>query len=246
MERRTSRRRRGLPLALEPLEGRQLLSAARTLPPGAAAEIASQSLRNARPAPQSPSPHTTRVSVSADRPIVPSGEPVRLTITQAVAGQTPVNTGPMGNYDVVISRRGRELWRYSDDRGPILTSHVLVTLQPGESRQATVTWDGRSRDGSIVTGPVEIRAEVDRVSSPPITIQLAGPSTPSPTSPRNSLVPRSPSGRGASQPRAAANRAEQLRQRQALQAAEARRLSFDQRPARPSRSPLDRPFRWRG
>lgn len=172
MNRPLSRRRRTKAPAVESLESRQLLSVANPLAQGKAAEIVHQSFRNARPAPQSPSPLTTRVSLATDRPSYAPGEPITFTLTQSVAGNTPVNTGPMGNYDVIVSQRGRELWRLSDQRGPVVASHVLVTMQPGESRQVTTTWDGRGRDGRPVTGPVEIRAVIDRVESPPRTIQI--------------------------------------------------------------------------
>ncbi|WP_169974304.1 hypothetical protein [Tautonia rosea] len=177
------RRRPGKAPSVESLEARQLLSMANPMPPGKAAEIVNQSFHNARPAPQSPSPVTTRVSLLTDRPNYAPGEPIALTLTQAVAGNTPVNTGPLGNYDVIVSQRGRELWRLSDDRGPVIASHVLITMQPGESRQVTTTWDGRGRDGRPLTGPVEIRAVIDRVESPPRTIQIgvAAPSQARPT-----------------------------------------------------------------
>jgi hypothetical protein len=190
MKRPLTRRRRAKSPAVETLESRQLLSVANPLPPGKAAEVVHQSYQNARPAPQSPSPVTTRVSIATDRPGYATGQPITLTLTQSVAGNTPVNTGPLGNYDVIVSQRGRELWRLSDQRGPVATSHVLVTMQPGESRQVTTTWNGRGRDGRPVTGPVEIRGVIDRVESPPRTIQIGGAA---PSQARPTLAVRRPS-----------------------------------------------------
>jgi hypothetical protein len=226
MERRDVRRRPRILPVVQSLEGRQLLSAVGSLPAGYASEVASQSFRNARPAPQSPSPHTTRVSVSTDRPSYAPGQPIHLTVTQSVAGNTPVNTGPMGNFDVVVSRRGRELWRASDHRGPVVASHVLVTLQPGQSRQTTVTWDGRARDGSIVTGPVEIRAVVDRVPSPPRPLQI----TPTPTARPSNVPAPARSGGVPVARRDALDRLSMLRQQQ-------------ERPLVPTRPTFERPIR---
>ncbi|QDV37900.1 hypothetical protein [Tautonia plasticadhaerens] len=234
MGRTDARRNSGHPPAVESLEGRQLLSGGAGLPPGYAAGIASQSYQAARAAPQSPSPHTTRVSVATDRPGYSPGQPIRLTVTQAVAGQTPVNTGTMADAEVIVSRRGRELWRSGDDRGPAVATHQLVTLQPGQSRSTTIAWDGRARDGSVVTGPVEIRAVVDRVASPPKVVQIggAGPSSPSASPGRPGADRPSP---GPGQSTIDAARIRQLRERQARAMAEAARPRLPDSPA--GRSP---------
>ena len=170
---------------LDPLEGRQLLSAA--LPTDVAPLAAQSGFAGYSPAPQSASPVTTRVTVTPDRPSSSPGEAVRLTLSQTITGRSPVNLGPLANYDVVVSQRGRELWRFSDDRGPIDPPRVLVTLRPGQTRQAVVTWDGRDRDGSLVTGPVQIRATIDRVDSAPIAYRIAG--TPQGPLPRPAASP---------------------------------------------------------
>src|SRR5690606_978851 len=107
-----------------------------------------------------------------------------------------------------------ERWRLSETRGPTVASHVLVTMQPGEARQVSVTWDGRAWDGSLVTGPVEIRAEIDRVASPPRAVQIGPARTPARPTPR-SLAPARPQGVA---PVAAAK---------VGQAAEARRLALE-------------------
>ena len=181
---RTAARRIVRP-TLDPLEGRQMLSAAL---PTDIAPLASQSgFAGYSPAPQSASPVTTRVTVTPERPSTSPGEAVRLTLTQTITGRSPVNLGPLANYDVVVSQRGRELWRYSDDRGPIDPPRVLVTLRPGQSRQAEVTWDGRARNGMLVSGPVQIRATVDRVDSSPIAYRIAG--APQGPTPRPSASP---------------------------------------------------------
>ncbi|MEW4566528.1 hypothetical protein AB1L88_01545 [Tautonia sp. JC769] len=237
--------------ALESLEARQMLSVANPLPPGKAAEVVHQSFQNARPAPQSPSPATTRVAIATDRPSYAPGDPVTFTLTQSVAGSTPVNTGPLGNYDVIVSQRGRELWRLSDQRGPLATSHVLVTLQPGESRQVTTTWNGRGRDGRPVTGPVEIRGVIDRVESPPRTVQIGGAApaqarptlasrrpapTPAPAHRPTPLPAHRPHREYSANLAQARRQFQQLQQQQARQlqrAAEARQATFP-RPAPPT------------
>jgi hypothetical protein len=237
MRRPDTRRRRAEAPRVAPLEARQMLSAAHPMPPGKAAEIVAQSFRNAQAAPQSPSPATTRVTVATDRPNYAPGDPVRLTISQAVAGNTPVNTGPLVNYDVVVSQRGRELWRLSDTRGPVVGSHVLVTMQPGEARQVTATWNGRGRDGQVVTGPVEIRAEVDRVGSSPRVVQIGATR---PTARPASFPNRTPADRPSPVAMARPDRGPSadlasLReaQQQLRRAAEARLASLD-RPSRPT------------
>lgn len=234
MGRGGARKNSGRSPVVESLEGRQLLSGGVGLPAGYAAGIASQSFQNARAAPQSPSPHTTRVSVAPVRPGYAPGQPIRLTVTQAVAGPSPVNTGTMADAEVIVTQRGRELWRASDDRGPVVSSHQLVTLQPGQSRSTSIAWDGRARGGSVVNGPVEIRAVVDGVASPPKVVQLGpgGPSTPS-ASPGRPGAGRPSSRPGL--PTIDAARIQQLRERQARAMAEAARSRLPD--ALPGRSP---------
>lgn len=227
----TRRKRAETPLVQE-LEARQLLSVAPPMAAGKAAEVVAQSFRNAQPAPQSPSPATTRVSVATDRPSYSPGQAVQITLSQAVAGNTSVNTGPMANYDVIVSQRGRELWRLSDSRGPAVASHVLVTMQPGESRQVSTTWNGRARNGQLVTGPVEIRGVVDRVESSPRVVQIGAsrPTAPGRSTPVVPNRPTLPQPGHRVQPQANADLA-RARQQQLQLAAQARRSA--DRPAVP-------------
>ena len=91
------------------------------------------------------------MELRTDRARYLPGRPVRLVLAVTNTTSEPVryNFSSGKQFDFWVTRRGREVWRWS--RGRFFTMALTsITLKPGESKTFTATWDQRDTSRSQV------------------------------------------------------------------------------------------------
>lgn len=98
--------------------------------------------------PQSPA---LALELQASRTALPPGGETELALTVTNQSGHPVKLDFRSGqtYDLVISREGEEVWRWSYDR--FFTQALRsITMEPGESMSFQETWEGRDNAGNTV------------------------------------------------------------------------------------------------
>ena len=96
-----------------------------------------------RPAPARPKVASLRVELSANKSVYAPGEDVRAQLTVTNTGTAPATfTFPTGQrYELAVRQRGREVWRWSNDRAFTQVVSAL-SLTPGETLTFRDVWPG--------------------------------------------------------------------------------------------------------
>jgi hypothetical protein len=98
-----------------------------------------------------------RLSLKLDKPSYRVGEPVDLTFTVANVSQATFqhNLRTSQAYDFLVTREGKEVWRWSGDKG-FLQVITEFTLAPGQARDYRQSWSQVDNQGNSV-GPGEYK-----------------------------------------------------------------------------------------
>jgi hypothetical protein len=112
----------------------------------------------------SPSPTSLSVSIATDRATYRTGLPVVVTITETNTGTEAARVDGCGPDRVTISRREVAVWQSPETHTCV---SIAPPLQPGQSRQFTMTWSGRFSQHLRTprTGRFSIQASLDGVSA---------------------------------------------------------------------------------
>jgi hypothetical protein len=111
------------------------------------------------------------------RVTVPAGRPVTFAVVVENRGAqtTPLVFATGQSFDLVISRDGREVWRWS--AGQVFSQAVRnEEMRPGERRAERITWPGTDQQGqALEPGTYEARGLLTTehpLATPPITITV--------------------------------------------------------------------------
>ena len=115
-------------------------------------------------------------TLSTDKSVYQTGEPVTITLVQKNTSSQPENITIGPSIDgFTVSQNGIEVWRSNE--GPQSDVVMTRTLQPGESYIETATWNGQFDEGkpSNAFGPFVIKAETSGAAQ--VTVHFAGVQT---------------------------------------------------------------------
>jgi hypothetical protein len=148
-------------VAVEPLEGRALLSARRPVAPHAA-QVAVGSLSQ-----------DLKIVLSTDHQVYHQGQPVVMTLTETnvTTHAVSVALGPSTD-GFYVTQDGREVW--ASNAGPQPMFLLLKTIKPGASLTLSATWDGHGNLGpqGTPTGTLVVHSQIPGAA--PVTIQVLG------------------------------------------------------------------------
>ncbi len=144
--------------AVEPLEGKALLSAAlrlASMPPSIVAPL------NAG----------VKVVLKTDRQVYHKGQPVVMTLTETNTSKQTVTVALGPSTDgFYVTQNGREVW--ASNNGPQPMFILLKTLKPGASFSLSATWNGHANIGpaSTPTGALVVHSQIPGAAAVPIQI----------------------------------------------------------------------------
>jgi hypothetical protein len=117
--------------------------------------------------------------LTTDKSVYQVGEPIRVTFTETNTGQEPAQIGVDAGDGLTVMQDGAVVWDQNQGRlFPLCT--VSETLQPGQSRTWTGTWDGipNTVPPSILSGSFTVyTSHFNRIDmqGPSATFQIASP-----------------------------------------------------------------------
>ncbi|HEY3297327.1 MAG TPA: BsuPI-related putative proteinase inhibitor, partial [Armatimonadota bacterium] len=120
-----------------------------------------------------------RLSLDTDRETYSQDRTVNMTLAVTNTGNDPqrIDLRDAQQYDFVVSRNGREVWRWSRDKAfaqPLTT----ITLRPGQTMTFREKWDQMDNNGRRVSaGEYEIAAMLNvndrqKLDAEPTTIEI--------------------------------------------------------------------------
>lgn len=109
-----------------------------------------------------------KVTLEIERESYCSGESVPMTLALKNIGDEPLTLrfSSGQQYDFIVARSGKEVWRWSADKVFIQVLGSL-TLAPGETREFKQTWQQKDNEGQQVpAGEYEITGLVTTMGTP--------------------------------------------------------------------------------